>query len=78
MFDISQSLGDFPLLSKYVAEACCIHLGEEKLYLFQARLGSLIAESRCQSIREFITMAKADTTGRLRDKIIDAMTTHET
>ena len=31
-----------------------------------------------QSIHEFIATAKADTTGRLRDKIIDAMTTHET
>lgn len=78
MFDISKSLGDFPLLSQYVAEACCIHLGEDKLYLFQARLGTIIAETHSQSIREFITKAKADTTGRLRDKIIDAMTTHET
>jgi hypothetical protein len=52
MFDISKSLGDFPLLSQYVAEACCIHLGEEKLYLFQARLGTIIAETHSQSIRE--------------------------
>lgn len=78
MFDISKSLGDFHLLSQYVAEACCIHLGEDKLYLFQARLGSLIAETHSKSIREFISLAKADTTGRLRDKIIDVMTTHET
>ncbi|MFM8364686.1 MAG: CheR family methyltransferase [Verrucomicrobiota bacterium] len=78
MFDISKSLGDFPLLSEFVSETCCIHMGQDKLYLFQARLGSLIAETRAQSVREFISMARADATGRLRDKIIDAMTTHET
>ena len=78
MFDFSKNPGHLPLLSKYVAEACCIHLGEEKRYLFEARLGTLISESGARDIPEFIALAKADATGRLRDKIIDSMTTHET
>jgi len=53
-------------------------LGEEKRYLFEARLGKIISESGARDIPEFIALAKADATGRLRDKIIDSMTTHET
>jgi chemotaxis protein methyltransferase CheR len=78
MFDFSKSAHQLPLLTEYVAEACCIHLGEEKRYLFEARLGTIIGESGARDIPDFIRLAKADATGRLRDKIIDAMTTHET
>jgi len=78
MFDFSKNPSHLPLLSRYVAEACCIHLGEEKRYLFEARLGTIISESGSRDIPEFIAKAKADATGRLRDKIIDAITTHET
>ena len=69
---------DLSLLSKYVAEACCIHLGEEKAYLFEARLGTIILQSGATDIPDFIRRARADATSRLRDRIVDAMTTHET
>jgi len=78
VFDFSKSGADFPLLTKYVAEACCIHLGEDKRYLFESRLGPVISESGATSIPEFIRMAHSDPTGKLRDRIIDVMTTHET
>jgi len=78
MFDFSKNPSDLKILSQYVAEACCIHLGEDKRYLFEARLGKIIAETGAADIPEFIRKAKADATGRLRDKIIDSMTTHET
>jgi chemotaxis protein methyltransferase CheR len=78
MFDFSQNESHLGTLSQYVAEACCIHLGEEKRYLFEARLGTIISESGARDIPEFIQFAKADSSGRLRDKIIDSMTTHET
>lgn len=78
MFDFSKHQEDLGLLTKFVMDACCIYLGEDKSYLFQARLGKLIAETGSADIPEFIRMIQADTTGRLRDKIIDAITTHET
>jgi chemotaxis protein methyltransferase CheR len=78
MFDFSKNPNQLALLSKYVAEACCIHLGEEKRYLFEARLGMIISESGAHDIPAFIAMAQADASGRLRDKIIDSITTHET
>ncbi|MCX6937018.1 MAG: protein-glutamate O-methyltransferase CheR [Verrucomicrobia bacterium] len=78
MASLVQNPGDLSLLSQYVAEACCIHLGEEKGYLFEARLGVIIAQSGAANIPEFIRLARADPTGKLRDRIVDAMTTHET
>ncbi len=75
---LAQNPGDLGLLSRYVAEACCIHLGEEKGYLFEARLGAIIAQSGAADIPDFIRLARTDPTNRLRDRIIDAMTTHET
>ncbi len=78
MADLLKNPGDLVLLSKYVSEACGIHLGEEKGYLFQSRLGSIVAQTGADDIPAFIRLAKADTTGKLRDKIVDAMTTHET
>lgn len=73
-----QSPADLALLRRYVAEACSIHLGEEKGYLFEARLGGIIAQSGAPDIATFVQMARGDATGRLRDRIVDAMTTHET
>jgi len=73
-----KSPGELSLLSQYVADACCIHLGEEKGYLFEARLGTLVAQSGATDVTDFIRLARADLTGRLRDRIVDAMTTHET
>ena len=58
MFDFSKNPNDLGILSQYVAQACCIHLGEEKRYLFEARLGKIIAESGAVDIPEFIRMAK--------------------
>ncbi len=73
-----QNPADLALLRQYVAEACCIHLGEEKGYLFEARLGATIVQSGATDIADFVRMARADASGRLRDRIVDAMTTHET
>ena len=78
MFDFSTDAVHLPLLLQYIAEVCCIHLGPEKRYLVEARLGTVIAETGAKDIPAFIAIARADTSGRLRDKIIDAMTTNET
>lgn len=78
MADLLKNPTDLLLLSRYVADACGIKLGEEKGYLFQSRLGSIVAQSGAEDIPSFIRLAKADLTGKLRDRIIDAMTTHET
>ncbi|MCX7713807.1 MAG: protein-glutamate O-methyltransferase CheR [Chthoniobacterales bacterium] len=78
MADFFKDPSDIEQLSKFVAEHCGIHLGQDKAYLFQSRLGSLIISSGAKTISEFLQKARSDTSGRLRDRIIDAMTTHET
>lgn len=65
-------------LSQFVAEACGVQLGPDKGYLFQSRLGPILQQSGAKTVAEFLQMARTDPTGKLRDRIIDAMTTHET
>lgn len=64
--------------SRYVQEICGIHLDDSKRYLLETRLGGLISEMGLSSFSELIQKAKADSTARLRTKIIEAITTNET
>ena len=78
MLELTKNPAEFAQLRAFVLEACCIALGEDKAYLFESRLGPIVTQSGASSVQEFITMARSDLSGRLRDKIVDAMTTHET
>jgi chemotaxis protein methyltransferase CheR len=55
-----------------------ISLGENKRYLVDSRLGALIAELGVSGLGEFVTRLEADLSGRLRRRVVDAMTTNET
>ena len=66
------------LLREFIKQHCGIHVGTEKNYLIETRLSSLLEETGSQDFQDFYIKAKSDTTGILRDKIIDAITTHET
>lgn len=69
---------EFTLLRQYIQQECGILVGEEKVYLIESRLARLVAETGAQSYLEFYQQAKRDLTKKLRNKIIDAMTTNET
>ncbi|MBF0102015.1 MAG: protein-glutamate O-methyltransferase CheR [Desulfobacterales bacterium] len=69
---------EYLLMSKYIEENCGIHLSKGKEYLIESRLVDLLEEYACDSFQQFYFKAKADTLGKLRDRIIDAMTTNET
>ncbi len=69
---------EFKLMRDYIEKYCGITIRQEKIYLLETRLTSLMVESGCSNFRQFHTKAVSDTTGKLRDKIIDAMTTNET
>ncbi len=62
----------------YIEEHCGIHLEQDKEYLIESRLSDLAAESGCRSFQEFHLKARTDYTGRLKERIIDAITTNET
>ncbi|OQX04398.1 MAG: hypothetical protein BWK80_53720 [Desulfobacteraceae bacterium IS3] len=65
-------------MKKYIEDQCGIHLKENKEYLIESRLADLLAETGSKSFQEFHFLARTDTSGKLRDQIIDAMTTNET
>ncbi len=69
---------EYVLMTRYIEAHCGIHLEKDKEYLIESRLSDLAAETGCRSFQEFHFKARTDATGRLRDRIIDAMTTNET
>ncbi|PID27947.1 MAG: chemotaxis protein CheR [Candidatus Cloacimonadota bacterium] len=69
---------EFVLLREYIQRECGIVVGDEKVYLIESRLARLVVETKCKSFKEFYIKAKSDITKKLRNKIVDAMTTNET
>lgn len=69
---------EFDLMRSFVEKHCGIHLDPGKEYLIETRLTDLVIEKGCRSFLEFHAAALADSTGKLRDRIVDAMTTNET
>ncbi|MBI3987717.1 MAG: protein-glutamate O-methyltransferase CheR [Lentisphaerae bacterium] len=69
---------EFLLLRDYIKTHCGITINTDKGYLIESRLAHLLAETGCSDFSVFYFKAKQDATGQLRDRIIDAITTHET
>lgn len=69
---------DFRLLRDLIERSCGIALGDEKAYLIETRLVGLMAECGCEDYGAFYRRVAEDTSHRLRDRIVDAMTTNET
>ncbi len=62
----------------YIEESCGIHITHEKIYLMETRLTTLMIECGCESFFELYKKSQEDKTLKIRDRIIDAMTTNET
>jgi chemotaxis protein methyltransferase CheR len=69
---------EMPVWSRYIEELCGIQLDDSKGYLVETRLGSLLIEAGAANFSELFYKARADSTSRLRGKIIEAITTNET
>jgi len=69
---------EFSLMKGYIEKHCGIHLDPGKEYLVETRLSDLVLEQGCRNFFEFYQKASADPMGKLRDRIVDAMTTNET
>jgi len=69
---------EFELLKGFVEKNCGIHLEPGKEYLIETRLTDIAIDQGCKSFYEFYQKALGDTTGKLRNRIVDAMTTNET
>ncbi len=71
-------LNEFQLMRDYIEKSCGIHITEEKMYLVETRLTTLMIENGCNSFTELYKKATSDMSHGLRDKIVDCMTTNET
>ncbi|MHB8346857.1 MAG: CheR family methyltransferase [Acidiferrobacterales bacterium] len=69
---------DYDGFRAFLEDACGIVLGDNKHYLVSSRLSPLLAESGLPSLRDLLLRLKIGTDSRLRDRVIDAMTTNET
>lgn len=69
---------EMPAWSRYVQEICGIHLDDSKGYLLETRLGGLLSQFSASSFSELVQKARTDSTARLRNRIIEAITTNET
>lgn len=61
-----------------LAKESGIILGDNKQYLVSSRLRGLLSELKLNSIRELLDLLHTSRDTRLRQRVIDSMTTHET
>ncbi len=70
------TIEDYQSFRKFLEDACGIVLGDNKQYLVTSRLTKLIADNEIDSFSTLMKRMKVD--GKLRNRIMDAMTTNET
>lgn len=69
---------DFDYLRHLVWRLAAIELGEDKHYLVHARLTPVAADTGCRDLAELARRVRAEESGPLAGRIIDALTTNET
>lgn len=69
---------EYQAFQDFLQHACGILLGSGKEYLVTSRLNNLMAETGIQSISALLERLKTPGQGRLKIRVIDAMTTNET
>jgi chemotaxis protein methyltransferase CheR len=80
--EISQQ--EFELLRQYIYNLCGLAISDNKSYLIRQRLEPLVLKSGCSGFGEFYNQLKKGNTGgnkilpQIEEKIINAITTHET
>ncbi len=69
---------EFREFSDFLEKSCGILLAEHKQYLVQSRLGKIMLQQNCKSLRELVARLNRPGGGVLKEEVIDAMTTNET
>ena len=76
--NINVSPEEYVRLSEYLSTSCGIELGDNKQYLVNSRLKTMLARNGFKSITDLLTSVKTQASPVLQQQLIDAMTTHET
>lgn len=69
---------DLNHISQYILDISGISLDKSKSYLIETRLSGIAEAHNCESYQELQNKAKKETSKRLENVIIDAITTNET
>lgn len=69
---------EFAAWTKYIYSICGISLDASKGYLVETRLSAMLREHNLDSYSELFYKVKSDFSGKLKQQIIDAITTNET
>lgn len=69
---------DFNFLQKFIKDESGIVLEQDKKYLMESRLVSIVEESKLESFHELVARIRVSKYSEIAIKVIDAMTTNET
>jgi chemotaxis protein methyltransferase CheR len=69
---------EYQAFRAFLAKACGILLGDNKQYLVASRLKKLMAEHDIDNLSVLVTRLKQVSDRRLKEAVVDAMTTNET
>ncbi len=69
---------NYKFLQQYIHRESGIALGDDKLYLIQARLLPVQAEQKLASLNDLCARLRSAPNEALRRRIVESMTTHET
>jgi chemotaxis protein methyltransferase CheR len=72
--DISKK--DFDVFREFLQRACGILLSDNKEYLVSSRLRSIMKQTELATLGDLVVILERDT--RLKEQVVDAMTTNET
>ena len=78
MEQMELSREDFEKFSEYIREICGVFIREDKKYLIHQRLEDLVRASGCDNFSDFYRKVTLETSPDLHERIIAAITTHET
>ena len=78
MANSAASITEVRDLAQYLSGASGIELDESKGYLLEARLQRIVDEQGCKSLSCLVEKARRDTSGKLREALVDAISTNET
>jgi chemotaxis protein methyltransferase CheR len=68
----------FAFLRKLIYDNSAIVLEADKRYLLEARLGPMLTRERLSSFDELVARLNSSNSGPLRQRVLEAVTTHET
>ena len=69
---------DYQSFCQFLEDSCGIVLGDNKHYLVNSRLNRIMSDHQIGDLGELIRKVRSNTDIKLKDHIIDAMTTNET